>query len=364
MKEKEPRRSQTDKHQTAEYRYLMPGLLLAVAPFLVTFILQIISYYADFAIVTALNTYLGWSIEFDEESYIGGNMPSNAVITSLIYSLTCLVIFGWWYMKICERKRLSVVRDQKAKQKAVQQKTTQKNTHNSQRNESNDQKNTSNGQKKNVSATNNKETAKDDSQPSGNSRAARNASQASNIISNTLSRNILLLVAGGIAFQLFVDSILALIRRAAPKLFTSYDEMIENMTEKTFLLILTVIILGPIAEEIIFRGLTLHFAKTALPIKPAVLFSALLFAIYHGNIIQGIYAFIAGIIFCQIAVRFRSILPAMFLHIVINASAYFIPDFLFREIVPAVLILIMSCIILYFIFLKLVISRNTTPDCD
>ena len=311
MKEKEPRRSQTDKtkslstetHRTQlETSYMIKGLLIAVAPFLVTYILEIIAYFADFAIVTALNTYLGFKIDFDEDSYIGGTMPTNTAITNLIYALLCLIIFGWWYLMVCEKNRLSTATANTAKKAG---------------------------------------SAKNEKKPDDNT-------------GNTLLKTIALLVAGGIAFQLFVDSIIALIKRVAPKLFTSYDEMIGNMTERTFLLMLTVILLGPIAEEIIFRGLTLHFARKVLSIKPAVLFTALLFGLYHGSIIQGIYAFVAGIIFCQITIKFKSILPAVFLHIMVNASVYMIPQDLFSAVIPTVLTFVMSGAILYLVFLKLI----------
>ena len=311
MKEKEPRRSQTDKtkslstetHRTQlETSYMIKGLLIAVAPFLVTYILEIIAYFADFAIVTALNTYLGFKINFDEDSYIGGTMPTNTAITNLIYALLCLIIFGWWYLMVCEKNRLSTATANTAKKAG---------------------------------------SAKNEKKPEDNT-------------GNTLLKTIALLVAGGIAFQLFVDSIIALIKRVAPKLFTSYDEMIGNMTERTFLLMLTVILLGPIAEEIIFRGLTLHFARKVLSIKPAVLFTALLFGLYHGSIIQGIYAFVAGIIFCQITIKFKSILPAVFLHIMVNASVYLIPQDLFSAVIPTVLTFVMSGAILYLVFLKLI----------
>ena len=311
MKEKEPRRSQTDKtkslstetHRTQlETSYMIKGLLIAVAPFLVTYILEIIAYFADFAIVTALNTYLGFKINFDEDSYIGGTMPTNTAITNLIYALLCLIIFGWWYLMVCEKNRLSTATANTAKKAG---------------------------------------SAKNEKKPEDNT-------------GNTLLKTIALLVAGGIAFQLFVDSIIALIKRVAPKLFTSYDEMIGNMTERTFLLMLTVILLGPIAEEIIFRGLTLHFARKVLSIKPAVLFTALLFGLYHGSIIQGIYAFVAGIIFCQITIKFKSILPAVFLHIMVNASVYMIPQDLFSAVIPTVLTFVMSGAILYLVFLKLI----------
>lgn len=322
MKEKEPRRSQTDKkatvssqsekklNNTVDAKMIILGLLLAAAPFFATYVLEIIAYYADFAIVTALHTYLGMNIDFDEESYEGANMPSNAVVTNLIYVLLCLVIFGWWWMKVKEAEaRRSLVRK------------TNKSAMN---------KNTSNT---------NKSTA--------------------NKTAKTQIKTIALLAVLGISFQLFVSSILAIIRHSAPKLLESYDEIIDSLTERTFLLMLTTILLAPIAEELIFRGLTLHFAGKVIPVKAAIIFSALFFGLYHGNLIQGLYAFVAGMILAYIVTRTGRLLPAVFLHIVINLSAYLIPDMLFETMIPSVLVLVMSSGLLFLVFY---FSRNPKAD--
>lgn len=47
----------------------------------------------------------------------------------------------------------------------------------------------------------------------------------------------------------------------------------------------------PIAEELIFRALIYNRMKTMLSVRMSVFFSALLFAAYHGNPIQIIFAF-------------------------------------------------------------------------
>ena len=49
-------------------------------------------------------------------------------------------------------------------------------------------------------------------------------------------------------------------------------------------------ILVPIAEELVFRGLIYNRMKRFFPVWMAVVFSALLFAVYHGNPIQMIFA--------------------------------------------------------------------------
>ena len=54
-------------------------------------------------------------------------------------------------------------------------------------------------------------------------------------------------------------------------------------------------LIAPAAEELLFRQVIFIRLKKIIPLWLAVVVSALLFGIYHGNLVQGIYAFIMGI---------------------------------------------------------------------
>ncbi|WP_028505638.1 CPBP family intramembrane glutamic endopeptidase [Ruminococcus sp. FC2018] len=77
--------------------------------------------------------------------------------------------------------------------------------------------------------------------------------------------------------------------------------------------ILYVVILAPIFEEIIYRGLIIKMlsphSKTA-----AVLVSALAFGLMHGNIPQAASAFATGLVYAIIAVKCGSIVPTVIIH--------------------------------------------------
>ena len=81
--------------------------------------------------------------------------------------------------------------------------------------------------------------------------------------------------------------------------------------------ILYLVIVAPIAEELIFRGLVL---KTIAPYgkKLAIVVSALLFGLMHGNIKQFVGAFVCGIIFAAVDVKYGSILPSLIIHVLNN----------------------------------------------
>lgn len=73
---------------------------------------------------------------------------------------------------------------------------------------------------------------------------------------------------------------------------------------------------APISEEILFRGLVLRstepFGK-----KFAIFSSALLFGLFHGNLIQAPYAFVVGLVLGYVTVEY-SIIWAMVLHMFNN----------------------------------------------
>jgi len=154
----------------------------------------------------------------------------------------------------------------------------------------------------------------------------------------------ILLVILGFSIQISTDSVLYIISKSAPDLFKSYHKMMETFTGNISpLFLITVIILGPIAEEIIFRGLTMHYAeKITGSLGVAIILQGVLFGLYHGTIVQGIYATIFGIMLGVICVRSRSLFPSIFLHMIINGSLYLIPEKLFVNIPVAVTLIIFT----------------------
>lgn len=81
------------------------------------------------------------------------------------------------------------------------------------------------------------------------------------------------------------------------KLTPEYEELMESINGGNFIItLLGVGIAGPFIEEVVFRGLIYNELKRHMRIMPAVVIQALLFGIYHLNVVQGIYAFLLGII--------------------------------------------------------------------
>lgn len=86
------------------------------------------------------------------------------------------------------------------------------------------------------------------------------------------------------------------------------------------------VLVAPICEELIFRGVTMQYAKKAMPFWVANLFQALLFGIYHMNVIQGVYAFVIGIVLGYICEKGGSIYLSILFHMVFNLWGVCAPD--------------------------------------
>jgi membrane protease YdiL (CAAX protease family) len=74
----------------------------------------------------------------------------------------------------------------------------------------------------------------------------------------------------------------------------------------------------PMTEELIFRGLCFAALRDRLSFLPSAFLSAALFGIYHGNLPQGVYAFIIGLAVAWLYEVTQTLLAPVILHIVAN----------------------------------------------
>ena len=80
-------------------------------------------------------------------------------------------------------------------------------------------------------------------------------------------------------------------------------------------------IMGPIVEELLFRGLIYNRAKRMTGVVPAAIISAVLFGIFHGNWVQAPYAMIVGIMAVFVYEKYKSITAPILFHMSANIMA-------------------------------------------
>lgn len=130
---------------------------------------------------------------------------------------------------------------------------------------------------------------------------------------------ILILAVG---LQGIIQIILNLWNYFDPAQMEEYAQLIEEsgITEFSALTVLTVALVGPIGEELIFRGVAMECLKRSEAGFWVInVIQALLFGIAHLNLVQGAYAFLLGLALGWLGMRYETILAPMLLHIFFNA---------------------------------------------
>ena len=136
----------------------------------------------------------------------------------------------------------------------------------------------------------------------------------------------------GISIQLsfsYIMTFLLSLNEAAEK---EYDEVIAPLVSMEPSMIFYVGFGAPFFEELLFRGVVLGILVLIInrlhrdPVfwyAAANIIQALLFALYHGNVYQGIYAFLIGLIFGYIFILTGSAIPGMVAHSSVNLFGLF-----------------------------------------
>lgn len=84
---------------------------------------------------------------------------------------------------------------------------------------------------------------------------------------------------------------------------------------------ITIAVIPPIVEELLFRGMILHSLRKYGD-GFAIVGSALLFGLYHGNFVQMVFAFIAGLVMALVVVRTGSLWTSILIHFMNNFISF------------------------------------------
>lgn len=121
--------------------------------------------------------------------------------------------------------------------------------------------------------------------------------------------------------QYLTTYIMSFVASLFPHWMDAYESLLETAgldDQISILMVICSVIFAPFCEELVFRGVTMHQAKKCLPFWAANLLQALLFGIFHMNMIQGIYAFCLGLVLGYVCNRGGSIYYSILLHMLFN----------------------------------------------
>lgn len=151
--------------------------------------------------------------------------------------------------------------------------------------------------------------------------------------------SIMLSILSAIGLMLVSSSFLYLTQN----IFKDYDKVVSNISagEQSIFGVICVVVLIPIFEEIFFRGLIFNELRKNINLLLSIVIQALIFALAHGNVKQGVYAFLLGIITAAAYTWTKSIWSNIAIHITFNLFGSIpIPDVLYNKISVVIYIIL------------------------
>lgn len=105
----------------------------------------------------------------------------------------------------------------------------------------------------------------------------------------------------------------------------NYTETSSKVMEASVgLQIITLIVLGPIMEELLFRGIIYNRLKQFNDKAIAAYIGAIIFGVYHLNLVQGLYTFILALLLTYVYEKHKSLWAPIIMHMAANAAAVII----------------------------------------
>ena len=188
-------------------------------------------------------------------------------------------------------------------------------------------------------------------------------------LANTMKAGTFLRIFISAICLMYVGNIVGVIFDA---LFTSAkyflrEAPIETFTEQlgldaVWLQIIYVAVIAPIMEEIIFRKVIIDRTKR-FGYTPAIIFSGVLFGLFHGNFGQVFYATLVGFLLGYVYVRTGKLINTILLHFAINLYGGVFPVLIFSLMDTKRLdeIILMSDYEIYFESLMQFVGDNIFP---
>ena len=107
-----------------------------------------------------------------------------------------------------------------------------------------------------------------------------------------------------------------------------FDTLYDDMEKGPYIwLFLAIVVVGPIIEEILFRGIIFSSFENVTEISwLPVIVTGVMFGVWHGSFIQGVYTAVVGIILTYYMKKCRSLVLVAFAHGVNNLSGTLPPS--------------------------------------
>lgn len=127
-----------------------------------------------------------------------------------------------------------------------------------------------------------------------------------------------------------------------------------------FMEIVSAVIAAPILEELLFRGMIYRRLRDFCNAKLAIIISAVFFGVFHGNLVQFVYAFIIGLMLAYVYEKMKTIWAPIVFHVGANLLSVLITELIPQSFlnVPVIISAMAVCLALTVFLLNYVYKYN------
>lgn len=184
----------------------------------------------------------------------------------------------------------------------------------------------------------------------------------------TLKKSRLIYCAAAGVLACVAGSILVTITQIS-QVFEGYGDVSESIFSQSFVLqLIAAGLIAPFVEELVFRGLIYNRLKDYTTIHVAMLASSVIFGLYHGNLIQGVYGFVMGLLMCFVYEKYHTMAAPLICHGAANLISIVLQ--LLSVTIDSVMVagvIALACIGLLYLVLKLIqnsVNVELMPNKD
>lgn len=108
----------------------------------------------------------------------------------------------------------------------------------------------------------------------------------------------------------------------------SYEQTAEALYTSSFALQLIGLgVIVPITEELLFRGVLYNRLLNMMTKKKAMIWCAVVFGFYHGNLVQAVYGGLLGFVLVYIYEKYGSLKAPILAHIILNLTSLVVTEY-------------------------------------
>lgn len=112
--------------------------------------------------------------------------------------------------------------------------------------------------------------------------------------------------------------------------FKAVTNIVTNVDTNIFVTILSIVIIVPFVEECLFRGIIQNNLLKGFSIKISIIIQALVFGIFHGNAIQGVYTVLLGLLLGYVTHKTKSIWSSVIIHMMNNLVSLYLSNIVYE----------------------------------